>query len=60
VEWKEYYGKLWNEKGCKGEEESKEESRSKGIGGNVDMITTEELKEVLKQAKKKQEKLWTR
>ena len=60
MEWKEYYGKLWNEKGCKAEEESKEESRSKGIGGNVDMITTEELKEVLKQAKKKQEKLWTR
>ena len=29
-EWKEYYGKLWNEQGSKGEEGTKEERRSEG------------------------------
>ena len=51
VEWKEYYGKLWNEQDGKGEEESKEKCRSEGIDDKEDMITIEELSEVLKQAK---------
>src|SRR5215469_5840827 len=44
TEWKEYYGKLWNEQDSKGEEGTEEEERS-------DMITTEELNKVLKHAK---------
>jgi len=28
TEWKEYYGKLWNEQGSKDEEETEEERRS--------------------------------
>ena len=48
TEWKEYYGKLWNEQGSKGEEE---ERRSEGTDDNKDMITIEELNEVLKHAK---------
>jgi len=51
TEWKEYYGKLWNEQGSKGKEESEEERRSEGTDDNEDMITIEELNEVLKQAK---------
>ena len=45
TEWKEYYGKLWNEQGSKGEE------GTEGTDDNKD-ITTEELNEVLKHAKK--------
>ena len=30
AEWKEYYGKLWNEQGSKGEEGIEEERRSEG------------------------------
>ena len=51
TEWEEYYGKLWNEQGSKGEEESEEERRSEGTDDNEDMITIEELNKVLKQAK---------
>jgi len=40
TEWKEYYGKLWNEQGSKGEEESEEERTSEGTDNNEDMITT--------------------
>jgi hypothetical protein len=50
-EWKEYYGKLWNEQGSKGEEGIEEERRSEGTDDNEDMITIEELNEVLKQTK---------
>jgi len=59
TEWKEYYGKLWNEQGSKGEEGIEEERRSEGTEDNEDMIKIEELNEVLKHAKK-QEKLWIR
>ena len=58
-EWKEYYGKLWNEQGSKGEEGIQEERRSEGTDDKENMITIEELNEVLKHAKK-QEKLWIR
>jgi len=50
TEWKEYNGKLWNEQGSKGEE-GIEEERSEGTDDNEDMITIEELNEVLKHAK---------
>ena len=59
TELKEYYGKLWNEQGSKGEEGTKEEMRSKGTDDNRDIIKIEELNEVLKHAKK-QEKLCIR
>jgi len=49
TEWKEYYGKLWNEQGSKGVE-GIEEERSEGMDDNED-ITIEELNEVLKHAK---------
>jgi len=52
TEWKEYYRKLWNEQGSKGEEGIEEEMRSEGTDDNEDMITIEELNEVLKHAKK--------
>jgi len=51
TEWKEYYGKLWNEQGSKGEEGIEEERRSEGTDNNKDMLTTEELNEVRKHAK---------
>ena len=51
TEWKEYYGKLWNEQGSKGEEGTEEERRSHVTEDNEDMITIEELNKVLKQAK---------
>ena len=51
TEWKEYYRKLWNEQGSKGEEGIEEERRSEGTDDNEDIITTEELNEVLKHAK---------
>jgi len=50
TEWKEYYGKLWNEQSSKGEEGIEEERRSEGTDDNEDMITIEELNEVLKHA----------
>jgi len=50
-EWKGYYGTLWNEQGSKGEERIEEEKRSEGTDDNEDMITIEELNEVLKYAK---------
>ena len=59
TEWKEYYGKLWNEQGSKGEEGIEEQRRSEGTDENEDMIIIEELNEVLKHAKK-QEKFWIR
>jgi len=40
-EWKEYYGKLWNEQGSKGEEGTEEERRSEGTEDNEDMVTIE-------------------
>src|SRR5215469_9248432 len=43
MEWKEYYGKLWNEQDSKGEEGTEEEEK--------DMITIEEINKVLKHAK---------
>jgi len=52
TEWKEYYRKLWNEQGSKGEEGIEEERRSEGTDDNEDMITIEELNEVIKHAKK--------
>jgi len=54
-----YYGKLWNEQCSKGEEGTVEE-RSEGTDDNEDMITIEEINEILKHAKKIQEKLWIR
>ena len=51
TEWKEYYGKLWNEQDNKGEEGIEEERRREGTDDNEDMITIEELNEVLKRAK---------
>ena len=51
MEWKEYYGKLWNEQGSKGEEGTEEERSSEGTEDNEDMITREELNEVLTHAK---------
>ena len=50
TEWKEYYGKLLNGQGSKGEE-GIEEERSEGTDDNEVMITIEELNEVLKHAK---------
>jgi hypothetical protein len=44
TEWKEYYGKLWNEQVSKGEEGKEEERRSEVTDDNEDMITIEELK----------------
>jgi len=41
-EWKEYYAKLWNEQGSKGEGVIEEEMRSEGTDDNEDMITIEE------------------
>jgi len=52
TEWKKYYGKLWNEQDSKGEEGIEEERRSEGKDDNEDMITIEELNEVLKTCKK--------
>jgi len=51
TEWKEYYGKLWNEQGSKGEEGTEEERRSEVTDDNEDMITIEELNKLLKHAK---------
>jgi len=51
TEWKEYCGKLWNDQGSKGEEGIEEEKRSEGTDDNEDMITIDELNEVLKHAK---------
>ena len=44
TEWKEYYGKLWNEQGNSGEEGTEEERRREVRDDNEDMITIEELK----------------
>jgi len=44
TKWKEYYGKLWNEQGSKGEEGTDEERGSEVTDDNEDMITVEELK----------------
>ena len=38
TEWKEYYGKLWNEQGNNGEEGTEEERRSEVTDDNEDMI----------------------
>ena len=46
TEWKEYYGKLWNEQGSKGEGGTEEERRSEVTDDNEDMITIEELNKV--------------
>ena len=54
TEWKEYYGKLWNEQGNNGEEGMEEERRSEVTDGNKDMITIEELNNVLKTCKKQE------
>ena len=51
TEWKEYYGYLWNDQDSKGEAVIEEERRSEGTDDNEDMITIEELNEVLKRAK---------
>ena len=51
TEWKEYYGKLWNEQDSKGEEGTEEEERRKVTEDDKDMITTEELNKVIKHAK---------
>ena len=51
TEWKEYYRKLWNERGSKGEEGTEEERRSEGTEDNGYMIIIEELNEVLKHTK---------
>ena len=50
-EWKEYYGKLWNEQCSKGEEGTKEERRSERTDDNRDIITIEELNVVHTHAK---------
>ena len=51
TEWKEYYGKLWNEQGSNGEEGTEEERGSEVTDYNEVMITIEELNKVLKNAK---------
>ena len=51
TEWKEYYGKRWNEQGSKGEEGTEEERRSEVIDDKEDMIMIEELNKVHKHAK---------
>jgi len=51
TEWKEYCGKVWNEQGSKGEEESEEERRIEWTDGNEGMIIIEELNKVIKQAR---------
>ena len=51
TEWKEYYRKLWNEQGSKGEKGKEEERRSEGMDDNEGMITIEELNEVFKHVK---------
>ena len=51
TEWKEYYGKLWNEQGNNGEEGTGEERRSEVTDDNEVMITIEELNNVIKHAK---------
>jgi len=51
TEWKEYYGKLWNEQGSKSEEGIEGERRSEGTDDNEDIITIEEINEVIKHAK---------
>ena len=51
TEWKEYYGKLWNEHGSKGEEGTEEERRREVTDDNKDVITMEELNKVVKPAK---------
>jgi len=51
TEWKEYYGKLWNEQGSKGEEGTKEERRCEGTDDNRDIIKIDKLNEVHKHAK---------
>jgi len=51
TEWKEYYRKLWNEQGSKGEEGIEEERISEGTDNNEDIKTIEELKEMFKHAK---------
>jgi len=53
-EWIEYYGKLWKKQGSMGEEESEEKRRNEGTDDNEDMIKTEELNKVLKQAKNRE------
>ena len=45
MEWKEYYGKLWNEQGSKGEGGTVEERRSEGADDNEDMITNGRVKQ---------------
>jgi len=50
TEWEEYYRKLWNEQGSKGDE-GIEEERSERTDDKQDMITIEELNEVLKHTK---------
>ena len=45
------FGKLWKEQGSKGEEGTEEERRCEETEDNEDMITIEELNEVLKHAK---------
>jgi hypothetical protein len=52
TDWKEYYGKLCNEQGSKGEEGTEEERRSKRAEDDEDMITIEELNEILQHEKK--------
>jgi len=52
TEWKEYYGKPWNEQGSKGEEGTEEERRSEATDGNEDVTKTEELNKLLKHTKK--------
>ena len=51
TEWEEFYGKLWNEQGCKGEERIEEERRSEGTDVNEDMTTIEELMKYLNMQK---------
>jgi putative membrane protein/RND superfamily putative drug exporter len=51
AEWKDYYGKLGNEQGSKGEEGTEEDRRSEVTDDNEDMITIEELNKVFKHAK---------
>jgi len=53
TEWKEYYGKLWNEQCSKGEEGIGKERRREWADDNEGMIKIEELNEVLKHAVKR-------
>ena len=51
TEWKEYYGKRWNEQGSQDEEGTEEDRKTDVTDDNEDMIIIEEFNILLKHAK---------